>query len=210
MNKKTVIILAPHPDDGEFGAGATIKKWTNKGHSVHYVAFSPCITSLPDGMSENTLFKELRCAAEILGIPESNITTFNFPVRRLNEHRQDILEELINLRKKINPDIVLLPNSTDVHQDHQCIHNEGIRAYKHSCILGYELPWNDLSVTTNFHVKVSESDINAKANAIAEYKSQQFRNYASEEFLLGLARVRGTQISEDYAEGFELIRWIER
>ena len=41
-------------------------------------------------------------------------------------------------------DLVVLPNSTDVHQDHQVINREGIRAFKHSSILGYELVWNNL------------------------------------------------------------------
>ena len=41
------------------------------------------------------------------------------------------------------------------------------------------------------------------------YKSQGFRNYKSQSFIEGLARVRGTQVGCEFAEAFELIRWID-
>ena len=123
---------------------------------------------------------------------------------------KDILEELIAFRKKIGQiDMVVLPSSNDVHQDHQVIHQEGIRAFKHSRILGYELVWNNLSFTSNYHTKLSKKQLDAKWQAISEYKSQGFRNYKSQSFIEGLARVRGTQVGCEFAEAFELIRWID-
>ncbi len=64
----------------------------------------------------------------------------DYPVRRLNEHRQAMLEELVRLRQSINPDFVLAPASTDVHQDHQVLHIKAWRAFKEITMLGYELP----------------------------------------------------------------------
>ena len=205
-----ILILAPHPDDGEFGCGASIKKWSDDGASIHYLAFSPCYKSIPNGFEKDILFSELIKACSHLGIAEDNIQTFNFPVREFPKYRQDILEELIAFRKKIGKvDLVVLPNSTDVHQDHQVIHQEGIRAFKHSRILGYELVWNNLSFTSNYHIRLSKNQLDAKWQAISEYKSQGFRNYKSQSFIEGLARVRGTQIGCEFAEAFELIRWID-
>ncbi len=205
-----VIILAPHPDDGEFGAGGTINRYVREGHEVYYVVFSPCKASVPEGLDENVLYKEVEAATAELGIQPANVIKLDYPVRKLQEHRQDILEALVSIRKEIAPDLVFIPNGTDVHQDHQCIHDEGIRAFKHSTILGYELPWNNLTVTTNYHVKLDDIDVKAKVDALGKYASQQFRNYTSEEFVFGLARLRGTQINEKYAEAFEVIRIIER
>ena len=37
----------------------------------------------------------------------------------------------------------MIPSESDVHQDHQTIYNESIRAFKFSSILGYEMPWNN-------------------------------------------------------------------
>lgn len=206
---KTALVLAPHPDDGEFGCGASIHKLSQKGVEVHYAAFSPCTISVPDGFKKDILYKELEKAATKLGIDESNLHTFDFPVRNFPANRQAILDTLIQLRKRIKPDLVLLPNSDDVHQDHQVIHQEGIRTFKHCCLLGYELPWNNLQFTSNFHYRVSQSNLDAKWNAINEYESQSFRSYKSAEFCEGLARVRGTQVDSEFAEAFELIRWID-
>jgi LmbE family N-acetylglucosaminyl deacetylase len=162
----------------------------------------------PEGFPSNTLFKELGEAASILGIPKENLITFDFPVRDFPRFRQDILEELIVLRKKIKPDLVLMPNSLDMHQDHNTIYNEGLRAFKHTKILGYELPWNNLNFTNNCHIKLNREHISAKMEALKAYKSQAGRNYMDEEYFFGLAKTRGIQVSTDYAEAFELIRWI--
>jgi hypothetical protein len=47
-----------------------------------------------------------------------------------------------------------------------------------------------------------------KVEALKEYKSQAHRAYANEEFIKSLARVRGVQINTNYAEAFEILRWI--
>lgn len=204
---KKILLLAPHPDDPEYGCGGSIARWS-KENELYYVAFSPCNISLPEGFAENTLYDELMASAGILGIPEGSITTFNFPVRRLSEHRQDILEEMVRLRKSIKPDIVVMPNSNDIHQDHKVIYEEGLRAYKHSNLLGYELPWNNLQFISNFHVKLSKDDMTTKWKAISAYRSQEVRAYKSEAFFEGLARVRGLQVGTEFAEAFEMIRWV--
>jgi LmbE family N-acetylglucosaminyl deacetylase len=209
MNVKTALVLAPHPDDGEFGCGGTIKKLTENGCRVYYAAFSPCVASLPEGFDKDSLFKELKTATAHLGIKNEDVFTYDIPVRYFTDHRQIILEELVKLRKKIKPELVFMPNSNDIHQDHQVIYNEGIRAFKHSKLLGFELIWNSLKFISNFHVKLEAKHITAKAKAISEYKSQTFRYYASEAFLGSLANVRGVQVNTDFAEAFELIRWIE-
>jgi len=204
---KKILLLAPHPDDPEYACGASIAGWS-KINEIFYAAFSPCNISLPDGFEEGTLFEELKHSAGILGIQPGNVFTFDYPVRRFPEFRQDILEEMVKLRKLIQPDIVLMPNSTDIHQDHKVIFEEGRRAFKHSSMLGYELPWNNLEFTSNFHSPISKSELDTKWQAISAYQSQDIRAYKSYEFFEGLARVRGLQVGKEFAEAFELIRWV--
>ncbi len=205
---KRILVLAPHADDGEFSSGGSIKRFTEEGKEVIYVAFSPCTKSMPDGSVENQLYMELERAVSHLGIQSNQLIKFDFPVREFPKYRQEILEELIKLRKKYNPDLVLLPNSNDVHQDHHTIYKEGLRAFKHIKLLGYELPWNNITFTNTFHVKLDSRHLDAKVDAISEYKSQGFRPYMEKEFFYGLAKVRGIQVNADYAEAFELIKWV--
>ena len=50
--------------------------------------------------------------------------------------------------------------------------------------------------------------IDIKVNALKEYKSQAHRSYANENFIKSLARTRGVQIGSNYAEVFEVVRYI--
>ena len=206
FNNKTVIVLAPHPDDGEFGCGATIVKWISKGANVWYVAFSPCIKSVPEGFDKGVLYCELYAATAVLGIPRNQVVKLGYEVREFERDRQQILEKLVELKKEIQPDVVLLPNSRDIHQDHGVIHREGVRAFKNSTILGYDLPWNYTELNTNFFVGLEEKHISKKVKAIAAYKSQGFRPYADLEFFKGLARLKGIQSGKRLAEGFEVFK----
>ncbi|NNC83576.1 MAG: PIG-L family deacetylase [Flavobacteriales bacterium] len=206
---KKILVLAPHPDDGEFGAGASIHRWVSAGAEVRYVAFSPCLKSLPEGSTSDLLGGELKEAVQKLGMSEGQARLLDYPVREFPAHRQAILEDLVQMRKDFRPDLVLVPNSTDIHQDHQVIHEEAIRAFKHCSILGYELPWNNMSVTTNYHVALDEENVQAKLDALHCYRSQEKRIYLADGFLHGLARVRGVQVGHHLAEAFEVIRLVQ-
>ena len=53
-----VLVLAPHTDDGEFGAGGTMARLVEEGAEVRYVAFSIATRSLPEGFPPDTLARE--------------------------------------------------------------------------------------------------------------------------------------------------------
>lgn len=206
--KERILILAPHTDDGELGCGGSIARLTDEGKDVYYVAFSTAEQSVPTGYPKNILEEEVKAATKVLGIPPTNLIIFKHEVRKLNYIRQEILEELIKIRKEIQPSIILLPSPNDLHQDHHTVSEEGIRAFKYSSILGYELPWNTISFNTQSFVILTEAHISVKLNALIEYRSQLHRNYLTEDFIRGWARTRGVQIDAEYAEAFEVIRWI--
>ena len=109
---------------------------------------------------------------------------------------------------ELKPDLVLVPSLNDIHQDHCTIAQEGLRAFKNTTILGYELIWNNLTFDTTSFVTLDKKHIQSKCDALKEYKSQEQRDYMSEEFIFSLARTRGVQIGAQYAESFEVIRWV--
>ena len=113
---KTALVLAPHPDDGEFGCGATLRRLSDAGVETWYAAFSPCIKSLPEGSEKDRLFKELGNSAELMGIAADHLRTFEFEVREFERDRQEILETMVRLRKEVKPDLVFMPNATDIHR----------------------------------------------------------------------------------------------
>jgi len=147
-------------------------------------------------------------ATKRLGIPKSNVILFDYDVRTFKQFRQEILEDLIKLKKKINPDIIFIPNPRDIHQDHQTISEEGLRAFKNNTVLGYEAPWNTVSFDTEAFITLTKEDIERKVVALEAYRSQQHRSYLKPEFIRSWAMLRGVQISVSYAEAFEVIRMV--
>ena len=206
---KKVLVLAPHTDDGEIGCGGTISKLLEKKSEVFYVAFSSAKESLKQkGLNENTLIQEVKVATQSLGIKKKNLIIFDHKLRFFTSLRQEILEDMINLKNKLKPDLVLMPSLNDIHQDHITIAQEGLRAFKQSTILAYELIWNNLNFHNTMFVKLEKKNIKAKWNALKKYKSQKTRSYMNEDFIYSLARSRGVQIGTKYAESFEVIRWV--
>ena len=205
---KKVLILSPHTDDGEFGCGATITKLIEDGSEVYYAAFSAGEQSVLPEFPKDILTKEVKAATQILGIKPENLILFKYDVRTFNYHRQAILDDIIKLKNEIQPDLVFTPSVNDIHQDHATISNEAVRAFKFTSILCYELPWNNFNFTTTCFFKLTEHHVLNKVNALKEYKSQAHRSYADEDFIRSLARIRGVQIGAQYAEVFEMVRWI--
>ena len=205
-----VLILAPHTDDGELGCGGTIARFIEEGKEVYYAAFSVAEKSVPEGFPKNILEIEVRKAMKILGVSESNLLIYKYEVRTFSYHRQEILEDIISLRKELQPDLVFIPSPNDLHQDHKVIAEEGIRAFKKSTILGYEMPWNNISFNTISFIPLEERHIKKKIDALRCYETQRYRSYLNEDFIRSLARTRGTQIEVEYAEAFEVIRWVFR
>lgn len=206
LKNKKILVLAPHTDDGELGCGATISRALSEGSEVYYVAFSTAEDSLPPEFPRDQLVKEVKEATSRLGIDREHLIIYNYEVRKLNYHRQQILEDLVQLNAKISPDIVLMPSTQDIHQDHITISQEATRAFKYCTLLGYELPWNNLSLNTDCFISVTEEDVRRKIFALEAYITQRNRKYMGKGFLRSLAVVRGVQSDGEYAEAFEVIR----
>ena len=193
MNK--VLVLASHTDDESIGCGATIAKMIEQGDEVRVLAFSSCDKEeLPDEFYE---------ANYVLGA-DCELSNYNF--RTLTEDRQHILQEMINYREKYNPDIVLTHSTHDFHQDHKVVSEESIRAFKHSTILGYELPWNNIESKHQCTVEITQEHLNKKIEAIYVYKSQAHRKCVDPENIRAWAKMRGMANGCDYAEVFEVIK----
>ena len=209
MDFQKVLVISPHTDDAELGAGGTINRFVELGKQIYYLAFSGCEIAVPAGLPQDTLRKECVESLRILQVPIENITIMDYQVRTLSEHRQEILDDLWEIRQRISPDLVLIPSSQDMHQDHKTIYWEALRAFKkESSIWGYEHPWNDLSFTTDIFVKLNRSHVTKKIKALQQYESQANRSYMAQRNLMSVLNTRGSQIDVEYAEAFELVRQI--
>jgi LmbE family N-acetylglucosaminyl deacetylase len=206
-----VLVLSPHTDDAELGCGGLLARLIREDRPVFVAAFSTAEESLPSGSAKDRLRNEFVASMTAFGISESNYRVFGHPVRRLSQLRQEVLEQIVALRKEISPEVVLAPASTDTHQDHQVVHNEALRAFRDISLLGYELPWNHVSFHAQCFAQILSEDLEAKLRALQCYTSQieLGRPYFSRDFATSLARVRGVQAKCEFAEALEVtrVRW---
>lgn len=207
---KRILVLSPHTDDVELGAGGFLARYS-QSYEVIYVALCKYPRS-DSNLPRNTYLRESNGSLDCFGIPDNPFHRrfFDFEIRSLPERRQDVLQVLINLRNELKPELVLCPSSTDIHQDHQVVHQECLRCFKHqTTILGYELSWNHFSFTNNYYIELQESHLHTKLLSLACYESQKTKSYFSGEFQRSLMRVRGVQSGFELAECFEAIRIVE-
>jgi len=119
-----VMVVSPHPDDAEIGAGGTIASWVKQGREVLYVVCTNGDKGSSDpNMTSETLAQirqqEQREAAKILGV--SKVIFLGYPDGGL-EDTPAFRGELVRLIRKHRPDVVL---TTDPyrkylwHRDHR-------------------------------------------------------------------------------------------
>ncbi|MHB8565758.1 MAG: PIG-L deacetylase family protein [Nitrososphaerales archaeon] len=208
-NNKRFLMLAPHTDDVELGCGGTIARLLEEGEAeVNVAVFSTATDSVPKGFPKTAIRDEFYDAMKILGVKKDRLTVYDYAVRKLSYKRQDVLEELVSLRKLLDPDVVFLPSSEDLHQDHQTLFSEGLRAFKDITVWGYELPWNTITFETRGFVTLERRHIEKKWRALKAYRTQfaAKRPYFSLDYIMGIAKVRGVQVKSEYAEAFDVIR----
>jgi LmbE family N-acetylglucosaminyl deacetylase len=180
------------------------------GAELRYFALSRCEESVPAGFPPNILVEECQKCLTSIGLAADGVRIGDYRVRYFPRDRQAILEDLVATNREYRPDLVFMPTSQDTHQDHMVVQAEGFRAFKHSTILGYELPQNLVAFHNSAFVPLTKHHIDRKIAALSAYASQEFRAYSRDEFIRGLAKVRGVQCNSDFAEAFEAIRLILR
>lgn len=205
---KDVLVVGAHPDD-EIMCGGLLARLSEAGSRIHHYYFSDCaISTQARGFPPEQLLNECEKSRDILGVAADCRGGFDISVRQFPAFRQTILDALIRLRKTIAPQLVLTAATDDIHQDHSTLTNEVIRAFKNVSILGYEMPWNQLQAHHDCLIKLDQAHLDRKIAALACYKTQAGSEYASAEFMIALARLRGIQIGVDYAESFQIIRLV--
>lgn len=196
-----ILALSPHTDDVEIGCGGVLSRMSII-RPIKVVAFSYA----PEGpeYQSGSVAVEFKRSMEILQITDTEV--LDYEPRTLPDHRDKILNYLWNLGQTYEPSVVFVPMRGDVHQDHQVVTTEAIRAFKHATIFGYELPWNNPSPTLNTFIHLTEENLLRKEEALRQYKSQEGRVFYSDKYMRNLAHIRGGLCGASYAEAFETIR----
>jgi len=207
QTNKIALFISPHPDDVEIGCGGTVTKYVRDGWTVRVFILS---TRTPDKVDLAT-----DCQESLNSLGVKALTFSRFEIRFFSKRREDILQTMIDVRKEYKPDHVFIPSGSNKHQDHVVVFEEARRAFlslsSFPCsVLCYEQWWNDIpAFNPNYYVPLSELDLSQKIRAISFYKSQSKRLYTKPKAIETALRFRGMQIGYEFAEAFEVIRWIQ-
>ncbi len=202
--RSRILVVGAHCDD-EINCAGTLSHAQVLGAQILVVACSDCVDATPDGWESGVIRSEFLRSCESIGVKSSIL---EFSVRRFSEKRQQLLQELIQIRSAFEPNIVLSHSSTDGHQDHQVVHQETRRAFRGvDLFLGWEASNNQNVTHTNAFVSFDDAALESKVLAWKAYESQLFRKHYDEALLRSLAVVRGRQCRSPtgLAEAFELI-----
>lgn len=198
---ETVLCIGAHPDDIELGCGALIVDIHNQTNVV-------CVT-LSDNQ-DNPLLTQLvdehRESMRILGVKPENDILHKFTTRRFQSARQDILEVMLDLKKRYHPEVVLVHTGQDIHQDHKTVTEEALRAFRGTTLLGFDVLRSSYGFFPNFLVEVSEIGVQTKIKALNAYTTYQDKYYFDDNIIHATAIRHGALAERPFAEGFDILR----
>jgi len=198
---KKILFLGAHPDDIELGCGAFLHQIVNKTQTL-------CVT-LSDNQKnpdlKNVKDEHLR-SMKILGVPEERVILGPFTTRIFPNARQEILEYFLKLRKDFEPDLIFVHSRQDVHQDHNTMTEEALRAFRGVTVLGFDVVRSSYGFFPHFLAEVSEEDVNKKIEALAEYETYRDKYYFNSELTRSIMTRHGALAEIPFAEGFDILR----
>ncbi len=220
---KNILIIAPHGDDEILGCGGTISKYVDKGYQVYVAIMTNANLGNPKKYSKkflNDIRKEAKNAHKFLGIHKTFF--FDYPATKINLiPLSEIIESIYNLIIKIKPKSLYIPHGGDIHMDHKIINHCSLVAsrpigkiniiniYEYETLSETEWSENYNFIPNYFNI-LSNININKKISAMKLYKSQNKSepHPRSINSIKNLSILRGSSISQKYAESFIIKRFI--
>jgi LmbE family N-acetylglucosaminyl deacetylase len=198
---KRVLFLGAHPDDIELGCGALL-------HHIVKQTDVLCVT-----LSDNQKNPDLKNvkdehyeSMEVLGVPKEKVVFGPFTTRVFPDSRQEILEYFLRLRKDFKPDLIFVHSKQDVHQDHNTMTDEALRAFRGITTLGFDVVRSSYGFFPHFLVEVTEEDVNKKIEALSKYETYRDRYYFNSELTRSIMVRHGALAECPFAEGFDILR----
>ncbi len=116
---KKVLAVAVHPDDETLGCGGALLKHKNNGDDIYWLI----ITSIDveNGWEKDKVEsrrREIDSVSKMYGFCVTH--SLNFPTTRLDTiPMKDLISEISKIIQKVEPDMIYIPNRSDIHTDHQ-------------------------------------------------------------------------------------------
>jgi LmbE family N-acetylglucosaminyl deacetylase len=218
---KNVLVVAVHPDDETLGCGGTLLKHRENGDNIHWLIVTKIDKKI--GYSEEQIEirnQEINTVAEHYGF--SSVHQFPFVTTCLDQYSlNELISSFCDIFNKVKPEILYLPNFTDIHSDHRIAFEAAFSCtkpfrqnYLKKIYLMEVLSETDIAVPSqNFQattfIDISEQ-MDKKIEIMNIFKSEIGKHPfpRSEDSIKSLAKYRGASSGLMFAEAFTLIREI--
>ncbi|MCE5249111.1 PIG-L family deacetylase [bacterium] len=199
-----ILALGSHPDDIEFGCGATLLKFAQMGHKVYlFVA-----TYGELGGDWRTRKKEQMNSADYMGVEKifwGEYSDCQLPLsRQLIMRIEDVITE-------VDPDFIFVHYDDDTHQDHRVLASATLSATRYiPNFLFYEGP-TTLNFSPNVYVDIGNT-IKGKKVLLKKHASQvrkvnvNMPDISILDIAESTAYFRGIQARMKIAEAFKSVR----
>lgn len=223
MNKKTILVVAAHPDDEILGCGGTVAKLSSE-NDVYSLVLGEGITARDPKRQPSkrktalsSLHNDLQRANKILGVKK--VFTTDLPDNRFDTVALlDITKTIEGFIEKLQPHTIYTHFGNDLNIDHQVTYNAVVTATRPLVgQLVQEVYAFETISSTEFNYPQSFSPdtfsdiskfLDIKIKALAEYKGEMrpFPHPRSLEFVKLVAHYWGTRVGLGYAEAFQTVR----
>lgn len=227
MTKKKILIIASHPDDEILGCGATIARLVNEGYEAYTLILGEGVTSRDEKRNRDKreteiqkLKQDILKANKLIGV--KNIFTFDFPDNRFDSiPLLDIIKKIEEIKNKIKPDIIFTHFKNDLNIDHKKTYEATLTATRPmknetvKTIYSFEVlsstEWNyPTTFSPNVFFDITKTiDKKIKSMKCYENELRSFPHPRSIETIESNAKTWGSKIGCDFAEAFELIRYVK-
>lgn len=220
-----VIVVSAHPDDEVLGCGGTLAKHRDSGDEIAWLITTNIFEK--QGFLKIKIDKrqeEIEKVADALNI--KSVFKLDYPTMTLSDESLiKMIPKIGTIFKEYKPEVVYILNRSDAHSDH-LITFKGVLACTKSfrypfvkkvlmyeCIseteFGPALPENVF--IPNYFVDISEH-IDEKIELMRIYNSELGEHPfpRSIENIKALAHFRGASVGVQYAEAFQLLRYIDK
>lgn len=206
-----ILAIGAHFDDVELGCGGALSRWQSEGHNISIYVATKSGYSAPDGTvirSNEMARAEGEAAARMLN---ARLFTGGFDTFRISAN-EELHASLISAIQICQPQLILTHWQHDTHHDHRelCLATMHV-SRRIPRILAYRSNYYQSPVpfNGNYFVNISKF-LDAKMNLIRAFHSEHSRAGEDwERYFTAIATTLGHSASCEYAEVFEIIKWVE-
>lgn len=220
-----IVVIAAHPDDETLGVGGTMLKHAANGDNVYWLIATNMLES--EGFSKEHIAQrqsEIELAGtklKVKGINKLNFASMSLTDNSLNQ----LIPKISAYFNEIKPEIIYVMNRSDAHSDHRILFDAVMactksfrypfikRVLMYECLSETEfapaLP--EKVFIPNYYVDITDfMDMKLEIMKIYESEIDEHPFPRSISNIKALAHYRGASVGVNYAEAFQLLKFIDK